>query len=114
MANNSFLIKGWAVTLNVAILSLSKDDIDSKIISITIFLTLLFWILDAYFLKQERIFRQRYDEVRIQSENEIDFSMEPISNQNSITNYFVVAFSKTLSIFYGIHIIAIFLFWNLF
>lgn len=113
MANNSFLIKGWTVTLNVAILGLSKDDIDSKIISITIFLTLLFWILDAYYLKQERIFRQRYDEVRIQSENEIDFSMKLTSNQKSITDWFIIFPSITLSMFYGILLIAIFLFGNL-
>lgn len=114
MANNSFLIKGWTITLNVAILGLSKDNIDSKIISITLFLTLLFWILDAYFLKQERSFRQHYDDIRIKSENDIDFSMKLKSKQGSTLDWFVVFFSVTLCLFYGIILISIFLFGNIF
>jgi hypothetical protein len=112
MADNSFLIKAWSITLNVAIFGLKKDDIDYRVISIAIFLTLMFWILDAYFLKQERTFRKRYDEVRVLEENNIDFSMKLESEETSDINQVVVFFSFTLCIFYGMLFLAIFLFGN--
>ena len=38
---------------------------------------LVFWILDAYYLWQERLFRAVYDSIRQKSEDEIDFEMKP-------------------------------------
>ncbi len=100
MANNSFLLKGWIVTILGAILSLSKDDIDSKIILITSFLIVIFWILDAYFLGQERYFRARYDEVRKKEPKEIDFGMGLEGKPTSNTHVIPVMFSYTLVIYY--------------
>ena len=58
MAYNSFLIKGWTVTLVVGILLLKGPE------KYQIFLILIpliaFWYLDAYFLRQERLFRELY------------------------------------------------------
>lgn len=100
MANNSFLLKGWSLTLIVALFALNKDGLDAKIITIGIFIVFFFWILDAYFLRQERIFRKRYDTVSKLSEVDIDFSMKPdlpIKPDNDIVNVF---FSMTLNLFY--------------
>jgi len=49
MASNSFMIKGWTITLAVATLLL-KDD-NSKILIAYIPL-IAFWYLDSYFLRQ--------------------------------------------------------------
>jgi len=102
MANNSFLLKGWAITLVVAIFGLNKSDIDLKIILIATFLTLMFWALDAYFLNQERIFRGRYDEVRVKEPEEIDFDMRLEGKPTSQMNWFVSFSSVTLRLYYGI------------
>lgn len=100
MAHNSFLLKGWAITLLGALLGLNKDDIDLKIIGIAIFLILMFWALDAYFLAQERYFRARYDEVRVKKPDEIDFSMKLEGKSGSETNWFVTFTSVTLRLYY--------------
>jgi len=60
MAQNSFYIKAWTVTLIAGILVLTFS-----ILNIIIFVTLLgisvfFWVLDSYYLKLERLFRQLY------------------------------------------------------
>jgi hypothetical protein len=102
MANNSFLLKGWAITLVVAIFGLNKNEIDIKIVLIATFLTLMFWALDAYFLNQERIFRGRYDEVRVKKPDEIDFSMKLEGGLTSQMNWFVTFTSVTLRLYYGI------------
>lgn len=100
MANNSFLLKGWNLTILAALIGLNKDGLDGTIISIGFILTLAFWILDAYYLSQERIFRAHYDEVRIKEENNIDFSMKLDGDQTAEMDWFVVFYSMPLSLLY--------------
>ncbi len=57
MAFNSFLIKGWSVTLVVAALLLKGNQYQVLIAFIPL---LVFWYLDAYFLWQERMYRKLY------------------------------------------------------
>lgn len=68
MADNSFKIKAWAITLVVATL-LIKTNINNAYIALIPLLT--FWFLDAYYLQQEKIFREIYkDKVENKSTNE--------------------------------------------
>lgn len=76
MAGNSFFLKGWAVTLIAALFALSAKDTNPKYIFIAYFPVIIFWILDGYFLSQERIFRDLYDDVRKLDNKDIDFSMD--------------------------------------
>lgn len=100
MANNSFLLKGWAITLIGVIAGLNKDDMGRKLVLISFFLILTFWILDAYFLGQERYFRARYDEVRKKEPQEIDFGMGLEAKPTSSTHVIPVMFSFTLALYY--------------
>lgn len=63
MANNSFYIKGWVLTLFLAIIVLKKETSYSNCaLEIAIIMvTLLFCFLDAYYLQQEKIFRELYN-----------------------------------------------------
>lgn len=63
MANNSFYIKGWVLTLFLAIIVLKKEiSYSSCTLEIAIIMvTLLFCFLDAYYLQQEKIFRELYN-----------------------------------------------------
>lgn len=101
MAGNSFLLKGWAITLVAALFALSAKDADHAYISIAYFPTIVFWILDGYFLSQERLFRSLYDHVRKLAEKDIDFSMDRSTFQAIARNGWVRSmFSKTLLCFY--------------
>lgn len=64
MANHSFLIKGWTITLIVALFALSSRNSDKNYIMIAFLSVIVFWILDSYYLSRERRFRYLYDEVR--------------------------------------------------
>lgn len=68
MANNSFLIKGWTMTLMSALIAFGKDSILANINGIYYLVMMLgilipFWWLDAYYLRQERLFRKVYNKV---------------------------------------------------
>ena len=55
MANNSFLLKGWSVTLISALFALAAKDSNSLFIYLAYFPCVAFWSLDGYFLWQERM-----------------------------------------------------------
>lgn len=64
LAGNSFLIKGWAITLTSAILGFALKDPAStgSLAFLAILPTLAFWELDAYYLALERGMRHLYND----------------------------------------------------
>ncbi len=101
MAANSFLLKGWSVTLVAGLMALSFAA-DQKIAFITISFipVVVFWILDGYYLWQERLFRGVYDHVRQLDESEIDFRMNPMDFVGGPNTWPAAMFSKTILTFY--------------
>jgi len=100
MAGNCFMLKGWAITLVAALFALSAKDANHSYIFIAYFPVVIFWILNGYFLSQERLFRDLYDHVRKLEESKIDFSMDTDPFKNIKNRWARSIFSKTLLIFY--------------
>src|SRR6266436_8960138 len=57
MAANSFLIKGWSVTLGTAVLGFSLKENNWAMALVALIPASSFWALDAYYLGLERLFR---------------------------------------------------------
>ncbi len=101
MGQNSFLIKGWCVTLISALFALSAKDSQILFVYLAYFPILTFWGLDGYFLYQERLFRKLYDNVRNISENKIDYSMDRSGLEITMKETWICStLSKTLIPFY--------------
>jgi hypothetical protein len=100
MAANSFLIKGWCITLVSALFALAANGANDKYIIIAFIPVPVFWILDSYYLWQERLFRAMYDQIRVKEENLIDFSMDTSSYSGGRNTRLKSFFSFTLCIFY--------------
>jgi len=105
MSSNSFLIKGWTITLVVATLLLERSMLDGSKLQIFIaFIPLLvFWFLDAYFLWQERMYRKLYDWVianRLNTDENL-FNMNAYRFRNEVSSRPRIMFSVTLGWFYG-------------
>lgn len=107
MAKNSFLLKGWSVILVSALFALAAKDSNTHFVLLAYFPALAFWILDGYFLQQERLFRKLYDKVRATKNEDIDFSMDTSIVKKEVACWFCVCFSKTLRIFHGVIIVTI-------
>ena len=75
MAKNSFMLKGWAVTLAAGIFALASKDTYKMYFLISYVPVIVFWFLDSYYLLQERLYRDLYNDVRKKSNSEIDFSL---------------------------------------
>ncbi|MGL2541177.1 hypothetical protein ACOWO2_07410 [Helicobacter pylori] len=61
MAQNSLECKKWTLALVVGVLSLKIEAISNSYgLCVLGVLLLCFWFLDAYYLKQEKLFRKQY------------------------------------------------------
>lgn len=62
MAQNSFIIKGWAISLNGIILGIFFDKEQPVLAPIVCLISVLcFWYLDAFFLRTEKMYRWKYE-----------------------------------------------------
>lgn len=102
MAGNLFFLRGWTITLIGALLALFyKGNSSYYIIYFLIILIFVLWILDGYFVSQERLFRDLYDHVRKLKEEQIDFSMKTSEYQKLKKNSLIYSMlSSTLLVFY--------------
>ena len=102
MAKNSFMLKGWAVTLVAGIFALASKDTNKLYFLVAYIPVLVFWGLDTYYLLQERLYRSLYDKVRHTDESNIDFSLAATPEEfNNCKNTFCSClFSNTEFGFY--------------
>ncbi|RAJ80387.1 hypothetical protein CLV59_105496 [Chitinophaga dinghuensis] len=101
MNTNSFLLKGWAVTLVSALFALAAKDTNGKYVIVTYIPILIFWILDGYYLSQERKFRALYNTVKDLQEEKIKFDLDVSTDNEKENTWNTCISSKSLLFFYG-------------
>lgn len=69
MNANSFQIKNWAITIVAALLAIFASTKNELFILVSLFPVIVFWLLDTYYLMQERKFRGLYNDIAGVSEN---------------------------------------------
>ncbi len=99
MAGNSFLIRGWSLTLVSALFALAAKDTNGWFAAISLFPCFMFGLLDAYYLSQERKFRSLYDSIRIGATT--DFSMDTRPVAKPYDSFGSALISKTVILFHG-------------
>lgn len=121
MAHNSFLIKGWTVTVYTALLTLALDNISLfHLCIVLLIITCMFWSLDAFFLVTEKEYRKIYSWVlkeRPNGNRELLYELNPFAFKGKIQareGVVDVMCSGTLSSFYGLLVVlvVIILFYN--
>ena len=133
MNTNSFMIKGWAVTLVAALFALSDKTHEHHLYLIAFIPVPLFWLLDGFFLATERRYRDLYKKVSKTEEANIDFDMNQYCdvslielkknekwystnrfsnwwklNLTKVLTWLSASFSITLILFYGVMLIVMF------
>ncbi len=105
MAGNSFLIKGWSVTVSAALFALAANDANRSFAIVALLPALAFWGLDAYYLRQERLFRRLYNESR-HGQAEVSqadgaFSLSIEKYQTQVSNWFQTLWSPAIFLIHG-------------
>ena len=103
MAGNLFFLRGWTITIIAALFAFLVKEADKNptYVYIAYFPAIICWILDGYFLSQERLFRDLYGHVRKLDEADIDFSMNTRPFQKKERNSWLSSmFAPTIRVFY--------------
>jgi hypothetical protein len=98
---NSFLLRGWSVTLVAALFAFSAKDTNIEYVIITYISTPLFWVLDGYYLSQERKYRDLYNKIRKMEDSKINYDMNATVMNSNKNSWISSMFSITQLIFYG-------------
>ncbi len=100
MSGNTFLIKGWTITLVTAALLVKGSRSGAVVAFVPI---LLFWYLDAYYLRQERRYRRLYEWVvgnRLQSDEHL-LDLDASRFDNDVASVSKIMLSGTTLLFYA-------------
>lgn len=62
LSNTSFILKGWAVSLVAGLMALAASGANQGYVLVAYIPTVVFWLLDAYFLMMERQYRKIFEE----------------------------------------------------
>ncbi len=99
MAQNSLECKKWTLALSVGVLSLKIEAISNFYgLCVLGVLLLCFWFLDAYYLKQERLFREQYQWLiknRLKTDERL-FEALPVQKTCQLTQLLSAMFSVSL------------------
>lgn len=87
MAQNSFAIKGWTITILVGLFVFLQNDEFRSNIFIYLIPIIFFWLLDSYYLWQERLFRKLYNDIIDNVTEESDLSMNVTPYKNTVKFY---------------------------
>jgi len=111
MANNSFLLKGWTISLVAVVMALMKDNCNTYFLCLILLIPIVsFWYLDAFFLRTEKMYRKLYEWVLSARPNGIDeklYDLNPLRFKDEIESIFKVMLTITLKVFYGFMVLAL-------
>lgn len=101
MATNSFLFKGWAVTIAAGLAAFAAVDSRAALLVIALVSTFMFWGLDGYYLWLERAFINIHNLVAAKKDDDlIDFAMRP-DRTHAFCRWFKTCWRPHLWVFYG-------------
>jgi hypothetical protein len=100
MATNSFLFKGWAITIATALSAFAAVDRRAALLAIALITTVMFWGLDAYYLWLERGFVQLHKQVASAPAEDVNFTMS-IDKDKALCRWFKTCWRPHLVFFYG-------------
>lgn len=99
MATNSFLFKGWAITVAAGLSAFATAESKAGLLIIALISTLMFWGLDGYYLWLERGFVTLHKSVAAKEPAAIDFSMQ-IDKTRAVRRWFCTCWRPHLWVFY--------------
>lgn len=106
MANNSFLVKGWSITIISAILTLATArGLNHRIYIVAAVVTTAFCFLNCIYLKTERLYRNLHKKVQNEGLQELKqvkfFNLDTSACKDKNTRLIKVVLSNSIWPFYS-------------
>ena len=100
MATTSAVLKGFAATMFAAFAALSYNDINIRMLVVSILPVVGFFLLDTYYLTLEKKYRYFYEQVRTGAVA-ADFSMSVAHIDAYSCSWIKALCSRSITLFYG-------------
>jgi len=100
MNSNSFYIKNWSITIISAFIAIFASTKDNSFILFSMIPTIVFWLLDSYYLNLERKYRKLYNEITGVNEGKSNRTVFDMSIQEYKSSFWKTFFSFTIMILY--------------
>lgn len=97
LSGHSFLVKGWAITVVVGLLTFTGSTGQLRLAWLVAVPIVMFWMIDGFLLAREREYRARFEALRLGQAEPFDFRLSPLLAGTWLKS----TFSSTLRIFYG-------------
>lgn len=108
MGQNSFLLKGWSVTVTAGILSAAAASKDAGFSQLALLPAVVFWGLDAFYLRQERLFRALHDDIcGAFGRDPVTFYLDTSGVQSNVTSWWHTLFARTVLSLHGALVVSI-------
>lgn len=112
MESNSFIIRQLSIGIITSIFALSSlKDFKDELLIIGILPIICFWCIDAFYLKQERLYRNLYNHVlkqaNIAPDSIIYYDLNAKNFESIYTNYYNCLFAVTNFPIYGLMFVCI-------
>ena len=109
MAQNSLSCKSWCLTLIAGAFTLVPENINKWYICVVMLcVDLCFWVLDSFYLLQERLYRDKYEWViqkRLEGNRDFLYDLDPNNENMNLEdkkrNLMKVMISKSILPIYG-------------
>ena len=75
LSSNTFLFKGWSITIIVAVFTAMVTTQNYNLLWLNLGAIIIFWFIDAYYLMLEQAYRKLYDKVAETDAEKIDYKM---------------------------------------
>lgn len=101
LSDKSVQIKTFAITLTAGLLAVYASDPKLFLLYVTAMQILFFWFLGGYYLLQERKFRDLYDDIIVQPNSIVLYSIPIKDYRKGVINLLGCIFSITNIVFFG-------------
>ena len=108
MAQHSFQLKGWSVTVATAAVALATRESSLGLAVIALFPAIAFWCLDAHYLRQERLYRKLHEAIADPLKVVRPFSMMTQEYEREVEPWVKTLGAKTVLALHGAVALVIF------
>lgn len=106
LSSNTFLFKGWSITIISAIFTAMIATGNNDLLWLILGIVLMFWAIDAYYLMLERSYRKLYKQVAETSSEKISYEMN-VGQFIKLSAWFEAFRRPVLLLFYGVVLIVV-------
>ncbi len=110
-------MKGWAITLIAVLLAVDLESSSRAVTWVALVPAFGFWFLDAYYLRQERLFREVHKaivgDLREDTERVQLFDMNTDPYRKNVPGMLKTMLWRTLPVFYGPMVVVMLVVWRI-